>query len=144
MTVGNSPLHSVSVAGVVVDSRERIMIIRRHDNGEWQIPGGVLELDESIQDGVRREIQEETGVMVQVGRLTGIYKNMRQAVVALVFRCAPESGDAQPTAEASEVRWITREQATEMMTPAFVVRVLDAFADRTQVRTHDGVDLLTA
>ncbi len=142
--MGNGSLHSVSVAGVTVDGRGRILIIRRRDNGEWQIPGGILELGESIEDGVRREIREETGVTVEVGRLTGIYKNMRRAVVALVFRCSPESGDAQPTAEASEVCWITREQAAEMMTPAFAVRVLDAFGDGTQVRAHNGVDLLPA
>lgn len=128
----------------MVDSRGHILVIRRRDNSEWQIPGGILELGESIEDGVRREIHEETGVNVRVGRLTGIYKNMRRAVVALVFRCVPQSGEAQPTAEASEVRWITREQAAEMMTPAFAVRVLDAFEDDTQVRAHNGVDLLTA
>lgn len=52
-------------------------------------------------------------------------------------------GEAQPTDEASEVRWMPREQAAELMTPAFAVRVLDAFQDGTAVRTHDGVDLLS-
>ena len=140
--MGGTPLHSVSVAGVVVDRRGCVLIIRRRDDGEWQIPGGVLELGESFDDGVRREIIEETGVTVHVERLTGAYKNVRRGVVALVFRCSPRSGEAQPTDEASDVRWVTREQATRLMTRAFAVRVLDAFEDGTAVRTHDGVDLL--
>jgi len=42
----DTPEHSVSVAGVVVDDQDRVLVIRRRDNGHWEPPGGVLELDE--------------------------------------------------------------------------------------------------
>ncbi|MFE1885628.1 NUDIX hydrolase, partial [Streptomyces diastatochromogenes] len=42
-----SPLHSVSVAGVVVREDGRLLAIRRADNGTWELPGGILELDET-------------------------------------------------------------------------------------------------
>ena len=57
MNVPNN-CHSVSVAAVVTDDTGRVLVVQRRDNGEWQIPGGILELDESIPDGVRREVQE--------------------------------------------------------------------------------------
>ena len=57
--------HSVSVAAVVVDEAGRVLVIRRSDSGAWQLPGGVLELDETIQDGVRREVREETSVEIE-------------------------------------------------------------------------------
>lgn len=57
-----TPLHSVSVAGVVVREDGRLLAIRRADNGTWEPPGGVLELTETFEDGVRREIFEETGI----------------------------------------------------------------------------------
>lgn len=63
-------MHSVSVAGVVLRENGSILSIRRRDSGAWQIPGGVLERDETVEVGVRREVQEETGAIVEPGRLT--------------------------------------------------------------------------
>ncbi|MEV4512988.1 NUDIX domain-containing protein [Dactylosporangium sp. NPDC049525] len=54
------PLHSVSVAAVVTDDGGRVLVIQRRDNGQWQIPDGILELAESVQTGVRRKVLEET------------------------------------------------------------------------------------
>jgi 8-oxo-dGTP diphosphatase len=96
--MADTPKHSVSVAGVVVNDAGQILVIQRRDNRRWEAPGGVLKLNESFENGVRREVFEETGIRITVGRLTGVYKNMRIGVVALVFRCTPAlpRGDAQP------------------------------------------------
>lgn len=136
------PKHSVSVAGVVIDAVGQVLVIQRRDNGQWEIPGGVLELDESPQMGVRREVAEETGVRVRVEGLSGVYKNMARAVVALVFRCHPESGSPHSTVEAAQARWISLDEVRQLMLPAFAVRVLDAFDGQPQIRVHDGVNLL--
>lgn len=71
---------------MVIDDQDRVLVVKRRDNGEWQIPGRVLELDESIHAGLRREVLEETGLLVEPQRLTGVYNNLRLGVVALVFR----------------------------------------------------------
>ena len=68
------PRHSVSVTGVVMREDGLILAIKRADDGRWVPPGGVLELDESPQDGVVREVFEETGMKVHPVRLTGVYK----------------------------------------------------------------------
>src|SRR3954451_11920279 len=70
------PKHSVSVAAAIRDDAGRFLVISRADNGRWEPPGGVLELDESITDGLIREVHEETGLQVQPVALTGVYKNM--------------------------------------------------------------------
>ncbi|MDV6014280.1 NUDIX hydrolase [Haloechinothrix sp. LS1_15] len=137
-----SPTHSVSVAGIVIDSRSRVLVIRRRDNQRWEMPGGVLELDESIQDGVRREVAEETGMTVEIERLTGVYKNLSRGIVALVFRCRPGPEHVHPTPEASDIRWMTREEVRTAMDPAYAIRVLDAFEAEPSVRTHDGFHLV--
>lgn len=140
--MANTPLHSVSVSGVVVDDDNRVLVIRRADNGRWEAPGGVLELEESFEEGVRREVAEETGVHIHVERLTGVYKNLSRGIVALVFRCRAENGTAHPTDEAREVSWMTREEIRAAMVPAFAVRVLDALDNDTpKSRSHDGVNL---
>src|SRR6059036_1188440 len=87
-------IHSVSVAGIVVDEGGRVLVTQRRDNGHWEAPGGVLELDESIEDGTVREVAEETGLTVALDRLTGVYKNMARGIVALVFRAHVVGGAA--------------------------------------------------
>src|SRR5215470_17338705 len=97
----NSPdtRHSVSVAGVIVDDDDRALLIQRRDNHRWEPPGGVLEPGETIHDGLRREVREETGLNVEPIALTGVYKNMSRAIVALVFRCKITGGDLATTDE---------------------------------------------
>jgi 8-oxo-dGTP diphosphatase len=102
--VGGTPRHSVSVAGIVVRDDGRVLVIQRRDNGHWEPPGGVLELDETFDEGVRREVAEETGVQVEVEQLTGVYKNLSRGIVALVFRCRPAEGEAIPTDESRRSR----------------------------------------
>ncbi|WP_102146034.1 NUDIX hydrolase [Mycobacterium hubeiense] len=140
--MGATPKHSVSVAGIVVRDDGRVLVIRRDDNDHWEAPGGVLELDESFENGVQREVLEETGLEVTVERLTGVYKNLTHGIVALVYRCRPAGGEPHSTEEAREIRWMTREEVKSAMTPAFGVRVLDAFEETPQSRAHDGVNLV--
>src|SRR3954453_18084436 len=105
------PKHSVSVAAAIIDNQGRFLVIRRADNGRWEPPGGVLELDESIEDGLIREVAEETGLQVEPVALTGVYKNMRRGIVALVFRCTVVAQFGQPPPnEVSEVVWLTRDE----------------------------------
>ncbi len=135
--------HSVSVAAVVTDETGRVLVIQRHDDGVWQIPGGVLELDESIQAGVRREVEEETGLLIEPHRLTGIYKNIRRGVVALVFRARVVGGRTQPTNESTAVEWWPPDRVAADMPETFAVRVLDALdSGEVAIRLHDGVQLL--
>lgn len=140
--MGTTPKHSVSVAGIVVRDDGRVLVIRRDDNGHWEAPGGVLELDETFESGVRREVLEETGLEVTVERLTGVYKNLTHGIVALVYRCRPTVGEPHATEEAREIRWMTTEEVQAAMVPAFGVRVLDAFEESPQSRAHDGVELV--
>ena len=137
------PRHSVSAGGAVIRDDGRMLAIKRADNGEWVLPGGIVELDEDPRDTVRREVLEETGVTVKPGPLTGVYKNMRLGVVSLVFRCRPVSGVAQPTEEAIEVAWLDDAQVTGRMTEAFAIRLIDALeAAEPCIRIHDGQRLL--
>ncbi|GCD97128.1 NUDIX hydrolase [Embleya hyalina] len=132
--------HSVSVAGVIVDDAGRCLLTKRQDNGQWQAPGGVLELAESIPDGLRREVREETGLEVEPLALTGVYKNMPLGVVALVFRCRLVGGELSTNDEVAEFRWVDPSAVDELMVEAFAVRVTDALrsASSPAIRSHDG------
>jgi ADP-ribose pyrophosphatase YjhB (NUDIX family) len=139
------PRHSVSVTGIVVRDDGRVLAIKRSDDGRWVPPGGVLELDETPQDGVAREVYEETGVKVRPTRLTGVYKNMKLGVVSLAFACEVIGGEEHPSVEAARVAWVLPADAVNSMPQARAVRVTDALrSDGPFVRVHDGDVILDA
>jgi 8-oxo-dGTP diphosphatase len=134
-------IHSVSVAGIVVNEAGDVLVVQREDNSHWEPPGGILERDETFEAGVAREVHEETGIRVDVEQLSGVYKNMKLGVVALVYRCRPLAGQARPTHEAHEARWVRPDEIPHLMTPAYSVRVMDALREGVASRSHDGHSL---
>lgn len=132
----------MSVAGAVVDGSGHVLVIQRADNGHWELPGGVLELGEKFEDGVIREVREETGITVSVERLSGVYKNLDQAIVALVYRCHPIEGETASTDESRDTRWVDPAVLNEIMDEAYAIRLLDAFDNEPASRAHDGRRLL--
>ena len=58
----DTPRHSVNVAGIVVNNADQVLVVKRRDNGHWEPPGGVLELNEQFEEGVRRECHRVTRV----------------------------------------------------------------------------------
>lgn len=136
--------HSVSVAAAIIDDQGRFLAIRRADNGRWEPPGGVLELHESIADGLVREVHEETGLHVTPRALTGVYKHMRRAIIALVFRCDIIGGVAHASNEAREIGWLSPHELSHQMPEVYRLRLLDAAGPdpRPIVRAHDGTRIL--
>jgi 8-oxo-dGTP pyrophosphatase MutT (NUDIX family) len=105
-----------AVALVVSDAGD-VLLIRRTDNGNWALPGGAIEMTESVADAAVRETLEETGIHVEVTGLLGIYSDpghvihftsndevRREFSVALTAR--PVGGELTPSPESSEVRWV--------------------------------------
>lgn len=133
------PRHSVSVTGIVLREDGRVLAIKRSDDGRWVPPGGVLELDETPEDGVIREVFEETGLKVQPLRLTGVYKNMRLGVVSLAFVCEVTGGEERTSDESDRVAWLSRDEALAAMPGARAIRVTDAMSEGGPfVRIHNG------
>ena len=142
--------YSVSAAGIV-RLGDRILAVRRRDNGQWHIPGGVVERGESLHEACAREILEETGVQTTVGQLVGVYNHQARGILALVFAAHPVSVPAAtlPTEESAEVAWLTFDECKQRMSSIFYQRVEDgiramlAGQDRSPfIREHNGVEWL--
>jgi 8-oxo-dGTP pyrophosphatase MutT (NUDIX family) len=136
---------SVSVAGAVINDRGEFLAIQRQDNGHWEPPGGLVEPGESLEQALIREVLEETGLHIDPGPLSGVYRNMRLNVIAFVFNGSVSSGELQTSDETASVRWLTPAQVAEMMDEAYAVRLLDALEPgQVHTRTHDGSALVPA
>jgi len=104
--------------------RDRILLTRRTDNGEWCLPGGMVEPGETVAEGCVREVFEETGLQVRVVRLTGVYSDPnlltvypdgnRAAVVTLNFEVEALGGEAAVTDETTDIRYFLLEKAAGM------------------------------
>ena len=95
------------VVGTLPVDGGRVYLARRAIEpalGKWGNPSGFLELGESVQEGARRETEEETELRVEVGRLIGVYSRPHAGIVTIAFEAAIVGGRAEPAAETSEVR----------------------------------------
>ena len=110
----------VGVGAVIIENGCVLLVKRAHPpiQGQWSIPGGVLEVGEFVREAAVREAREETGLIVEPGDLLGVYdrilRNPEQRVqyhyVLVDFLCRPVGGELQAADDAAEVRWFTREE----------------------------------
>ncbi len=101
------------VVGTLPLSEGRVYLARRAIEpgaGRWSYPGGFLELGEAAQEGARRETEEETRLLVEVGRLIGLYSRPHAGVVTVIYEAQVVGGEPLPGAESSEVRGFTPEE----------------------------------
>ena len=78
----------VGVGVIVNDEKDRILLEKRSDCGLWGLPGGKIEPGESIVEAAEREVKEETGFIVKISRLLGVYSEPENRIVTF-----PDNGD---------------------------------------------------
>lgn len=107
----------VGVGAVIVDNGRALLVRRGTEplKGEWSIPGGVVELGETLREAAAREAKEETGLEVEPGEVLEVVdrimrdpeSKVQYHYVLVDFLCRRLAGEAQAGADASELRWIT-------------------------------------
>lgn len=123
-----------AVGGVVLDG-DRVLLVRRAPpprQGEWSLPGGRLELGESLVEGAAREVREETGLAVAVGSVVEVFDRVhrdeagriRFHFVIVDFLCRVTGGTLQAGDDAAEARWATRDEVTALGVNAFAAAVI--------------------
>jgi 8-oxo-dGTP diphosphatase len=134
----------VGVGGVVI-ANGRTLLIRRGNaplEGQWSIPGGMLELGESIIEGVRRELAEETGIEVRVLDLIEVFERVipgdagrtRYHFVILDYLCEMVSGEAKAASDVTDVAWATEGELEKYELTAIATRVIKRGFEMARVR----------
>jgi ADP-ribose pyrophosphatase YjhB (NUDIX family) len=113
----NSMVPSVNV--VVTNDQGQILLIRRSDNDNWAVPGGAIDLGESMTQAAVRETKEESGIDCEIAGLVGIYTDPRHIILytsngearqefSILLTARPVGGQPTTSDESSEVRWVDR------------------------------------
>lgn len=140
----------LSVSAVVRESREAndILLMQRSDNGHWGLPGGYVEPGESVAAAAAREVEEETGIRIEVGRLIGVYSDPKRQVidysgdrrVQAVNLCfegvALATGEPTTPDETLATGFFPVNALPEPFVPIHGVRIEDAVANQPMARVR--------
>jgi ADP-ribose pyrophosphatase YjhB (NUDIX family) len=119
----NSMVPSTNV--IIENDDDEILMIRRSDNGNWALPGGAIDLGESLAQAAVRETKEESGIDCKVIDVVGIYTDPKHIILytsngearqefSIVVRARATGGELTPSSESTEVRWIPRSELADL------------------------------
>ena len=128
----------------VTNQAGEILLIRRSDNDNWALPGGAVDLGESLTQAAVRETREESGIECEITGVSGIYTDPRHVMLytsngevrqefSIVLTARAAGGQPATSSETSEVRWVPRaEVASYQMDPSMRLRVQHYLEHRAQ------------
>jgi 8-oxo-dGTP diphosphatase len=121
----NSAQFRVAVSALLFDEC-RVLLAHRRDIDWWNLPGGGMELGETVEEAVKREVLEETGLEVEVEQLVGVYSKPQKREVVLTFRCRKVGGVLTETEESRECRYFIPDNLPVNTLPKHRQRIQDA------------------
>lgn len=141
------PTHPVVGVGGVVISDGRTLLIRRGSPplvGQWSIPGGMLEVGETLIEGVRRELLEETGIEVRVLDLIEVFERIdldaggkpRYHFVVLDYLCEAVGGEARAGSDVTAVAWAAPSELVQYSLTSTATRVIRRAFEMARWRGH--------
>jgi ADP-ribose pyrophosphatase YjhB (NUDIX family) len=130
----------VGVGAVVLDGDRVLLIKRGHEplKGEWSLPGGSVEIGETLEAAIAREVREETGLDIEVGPIVEVLDritrdaggNVEHHFVLVDFVCRPAGGVLCGASDADDAEWVLLEQLTAYGVAGVTVQVIRKAAAR--------------
>jgi ADP-ribose pyrophosphatase YjhB (NUDIX family) len=138
--VGKPTRIGPGASAVIFNDQEQVLLEKRSDNSFWGLPGGAVDIGESVEEAVIREIFEETGLTVVVRRLVGVYSDPRHYAIAsypdgnviqhvtLCFECDVRAGELKMSSESTDLGYFSTDGLPANTLPGHKVRIADALS----------------
>ncbi|WP_142288223.1 NUDIX hydrolase [Bacillus sp. EAC] len=133
--VGNETILTVGCGAIIEDKFGRILLQKRTDFSVWGIPGGLLELGETFEDAVKREVFEETNLTINKVRLFGMYSGENGFAqyangdkvfsVQIIFHVTDFAGALQQNNESKELRFLDKSEIPDNLNSHQASFILD-------------------
>ncbi|QRP47333.1 NUDIX hydrolase [Amycolatopsis sp. FDAARGOS 1241] len=134
---------AVAVSAFIQDDEGRILMIRRTDNDLYSIPGGQLELGETLAEAAVREVREETGIECEVTGVVGLYSDPQHVIAyndgevrqefSICFHAKALSGTTRTSSESKEVVWAKPSELKNLRVhPSIRLRIHHAISDQEE------------
>jgi 8-oxo-dGTP diphosphatase len=129
------PQRPIPAVGAIVFEGDRVLLVRRGKEpglGLWSIPGGAVRLGERLEDAVRRELREETGLDVRPLRIIHVVERIlpeqgriRYHYVIVDYLCTVDSGTLEAASDAQDARWFSPEELPGLGLSEETLRVIE-------------------
>lgn len=123
-------MFKIGVFAIIFNNEQKVLLCHRRDHNLWNLPGGGLELGETPWDGVIREVNEETGLTVEVKTLCGVYSKPEKNEIVFSFICEIVDGNITLTDEADQIEYFAVSELPTNTVPKQVERIKDAIESR--------------
>ena len=132
------PTHIVAVDGIIENDNNEILLVKDRNHGLYTVPGGQVEVGENLIEALKREIREEAGVEVEVGKLICVSSNtctyegyngygMIPTKVMFGFTCKYTIGELQTSDETSETIWVKKEEVLNYISVPNLIKRFEAY-----------------
>ncbi len=134
------PQHPIASAHAIILRGDRVLLIRRaHEpsKGRWSVPGGMIELGETMREAVQREVREECGIKIEVGNVIDVVNSIvldesgrvRFHYVVIYLLAQYASGEINAGSDASDACWVTRQESDSLDMPTTVRKIVQQAFD---------------
>ena len=133
-----------SVNVVVTNDAGEVLLIRRSDNDNWAVPGGAVDLGESVAQAAVRETREESGIDCKITGIVGIYSDPRHVILytsngevrqefSILLTATAIGGQPTPSSESSDVRWVKVGELAEYGMDRSMRKRVDHYLERRDI-----------
>ena len=135
--LGHSPIMLTAATCIIYDKEKGILFEKRSDNGMWCVPGGGLELGESLEEALRREVKEETSLDISNPKLFDVRANVHMVYpnkdevyyTDVVYEVNEYSGELKHDEESTELRWFKVDELPNEILPT-QTQYIEKFVNR--------------